>query len=115
MSDVMPSESVITPDALKTIAAERMRVYRENMTKCKILQRNILELEKMAKSDPKAEKALDRVRAMLRSAAPQIEDLRKQVEKRLEEFARRQSSSAGCASAKGIGVPVRKFVTDRII
>ncbi|MFL9988948.1 hypothetical protein [Paraburkholderia sediminicola] len=114
MSDDVRREKILQAN-MKQISAERTRLYRENLAKCRLLQKNILELEKRAKTDVKAEKALNRVYAMLRSTAPTMESLRIQVEKRLEEFACRKGPNSRQDMRDSRGLPARRPAADRIV
>ena len=95
MSEDVQRKKKISPDELKQFAAAQLQAYRANMAKCRLLQRRIQELEERAKVDVKAQKALNRVDAMLRSTAPTVDALRKRVEKRLEQLAQQNEPVSG--------------------
>ena len=114
LDDVRQKNAALQAE-IEKIAMERKQQHRENMAKCRLLQSNILELEKRAKTDVKAEKALHRVYAMLRSTAPAVEKLRQQVEQRLEEYARRKGVSSMKDVPDSRAVPARRPAADRIV
>lgn len=76
---------------------------------------NIRELEKRAETDKKAEKALHRVRAMLRSTVPTVEGLRKRGEQRLETFVRHNAALSGRDAADSASFPRLRPSTDRML